>query len=60
MANISRQLLEEANDKLYKLAQTSNGGSPEANELFCDSIDDDKKKSKDLKERSEKPTLKRL
>ena len=60
MANISRQLLEDANEKLYKLAQTSNGGSPEANELFCDSVKGDDKKSKHLKQRWEKPIIKRL
>ena len=52
--------LEAASEKLYKLAQTSNGGSPEANERFCETLNGDKKKSKHLKPREEKIFLKRL
>ena len=60
MSKQNSDMVNRAAEKLYKLAQMSNGGSLEANEKFSAPLDGEEKQSKYLKPRGEKPPLKRL
>jgi hypothetical protein len=60
MGKQNLDMINRAVGKLYKLAQTSNGGSLEANEKFSAPLDGEEKQSEHLKPRGEKPPLKRL
>ncbi len=54
MSNSNSYYLETAEEKLYKLSQTSSREGIEANERFISPLDGNKKKSESLKQRKTK------